>query len=269
MVSMSAKNKRYPLIPEEEQKCVWMTTGLISYKLCDRDFQCDICPFDQALRNTETEGDDFEESLDGEAEGSLKGEPAALSHGAVFYHPDHCWAKVEHADRVRIGIDDLLAQLIDRVTVVILPQAGSFTGQGECFAHIIQEDYILPVISPLCGTIQAVNPRLEQEPELVAGDPRGTGWLITVKPRNLESDLKHLLFGRKARLWYRREEKEIIARVDSILRRHPQKVGPTMQDGGVRISCLRDLLGGVTAGQRAWILDFSVAGRQKKSRRRN
>lgn len=55
MVSMGAKSKRYPLIPEEEQKCVWMTTGLISYKLCDRDFQCDICPFDQAVRNSRTD----------------------------------------------------------------------------------------------------------------------------------------------------------------------------------------------------------------------
>jgi len=267
MVSMGAKSKRYPLIPEEEQKCVWMTTGLISYKLCDRDFQCDICPFDQAVRNSRTE-EDFEESLDGGAEGPHQAEPSGLVHGAVFYHSDHCWAKVERADRVRIGIDDLLSRLISRVKVVILPQAGSFAGQGECFAHIIQEDYILPVISPLCGSVEEVNPRLEKEPGLVAGDPCGEGWLITVKPRNLESDLKHLLFGRKARLWYRREEKEIMARAGSILRRHPREVGPTMQDGGEPIARLEDLLGGISAGQRTWLLDFSVAGRQKKRRPR-
>jgi glycine cleavage system H protein len=269
MASMSAKSKRYPLIPEEERKCVWMATGFISYKLCDRNYQCDICPLDQAIRNDETGEGDLEESGENWAEGSLQTEPSALINGAIFYHPDHCWAKVENSDRVMIGIDDLLTQLITEVKVVTLPQAGSFTGQGECFAHIIQEDYILPVISPLSGSIQTVNPRLEKEPELITHDPRGEGWLITVKPKNLESDLKNLLFGRKALSWYRREEKEIIARTDLILKHHPRGVGPTMQDGGVRISCLRDVLDTVNARQRTQILDFSVAGPKKYKRRLN
>jgi glycine cleavage system H protein len=259
MDSMGAKSKSYPLIPEEERKCIWMTTGFISYKLCDRNHQCEICPFDQAIKNEEMGEGDFQESGDDLAEGSLNAEPSARINGAIFYHPDHCWVKVENSERVRVGIDDLLTQLITQVKVVILPQAGSFSGQGECFAHIIQEDYILPVISPLSGSIQTVNPLLEKEPELIINDPRGDGWLITVKPKNLESDLKNLLFGRKALLWYQREEKEIIARTDLILKHNLQGVGPTMQDGGVRISCLRDVLNIVNAKQRTQILDFSVA----------
>jgi len=266
MASMGAKSASYPLIPEEERKCVWMATGFISYKLCDRNYQCDICPLDQAIRNDETGEGDLPESGENWAEGSLQAEPSALINGAIFYHPDHCWVKVENSDRARIGIDDLLTQLITEVKVVILPQAGSFTGQGECFAHIIQEDYILPVISPISGSIQTVNPRLEKEPELITNDPRGEGWLITVKPKHLESDLKNLLFGRKALSWYRREEKEIIARTDLILKHNPRGVGPTMQDGGVRISCLRDVLNVVNPRQRTQILDFSVA-RPKKFKR--
>jgi len=259
MASMSAKSASYPLIPEEERKCIWMATGFISYKLCDRNYQCDICPFDQAIKNEEIGEGDFQEPRENWAEGSLNAEPSALINGAIFYHPDHCWVKVENSDRVRIGIDDLLTQLITQVKVAILPQAGSFTGQGECFAHIIQEDYILPVISPLSGSIQTVNSRLEKEPELITNDPRGEGWLITVKPKHLESDLKNLLFGRKALSWYQREEKEIIARAGLILKHNPQGVGPTMQDGGVRIGCLREVLAGVNAKQRTQILDFSVA----------
>jgi len=259
MASMSERSKSYPLIPEEERKCIWMATGFISYKLCDKNYQCELCPFDQAIKNEEMGEDDLQESRGNWAEGSLNAEPSALINGAIFYHPDHCWVKVENSERVRIGIDDLLTQLITQVKVAILPQAGSFTGRGECFAHIIQEDYILPVISPLSGSIQTVNPRLEKEPELITNDPRGEGWLITVKPKHLESDLKNLLFGRKALSWYQREEKEIIARAGLILKHNPQGVGPTMQDGGVRISCLREVLDSVNAKQRTQILDFSVA----------
>ncbi len=266
MASMSAKSKRYPLIPEEERKCIWMTTGYISYKLCDRNYQCEICPFDQAIKNEEMGEDDLQKSGVNWAEGLLKAEPSARINEAIFYHPDHCWVKVENSERVRIGIDDLLTQLITQVKVAILPQEGSFTGQGECFAHIIQEDYILPVISPLSGSVQTVNLRLEKEPELITNDPRGEGWLIIVKPKNLESDLKNLLFGRKALSWYQREEKEIIARTDLILKRNPQGVGPTMQDGGVRISSLREVLDIVNAQQRTQILDFSVTKQKKFNR---
>jgi glycine cleavage system H protein len=254
----SMSTKGYPLIPEEERKCIWMTTGFIFYKLCDRNYQCEICPFDQAIKNEEMGEGEFQKSGDNWAEGSLNTEPSAWINRAIFYHPDHCWVKVENSERVRIGIDDLLTQLITQVRVAILPQAGSFTGKGECFAHIIQEDYILQVISPLSGAVQTINPRLENEPELITNDPRGEGWLITVKPKHLESDLKNLLFGRKALSWYQREEKEIIARTELILKHNPQGVGPTMQDGGCRISCLREVLNSVNPKQRAQILDFSV-----------
>jgi hypothetical protein len=31
-------------------KCVWMQAGNVDYKLCDREYECDECPFDQAIR---------------------------------------------------------------------------------------------------------------------------------------------------------------------------------------------------------------------------
>lgn len=31
-------------------KCVWMLAGNVDYKLCDREYECDECPFDHAIR---------------------------------------------------------------------------------------------------------------------------------------------------------------------------------------------------------------------------
>jgi len=31
-------------------KCVWMESGVVNYKLCDFEYNCEACPFDQALR---------------------------------------------------------------------------------------------------------------------------------------------------------------------------------------------------------------------------
>jgi len=270
---MSTKIKSYPLIPEEERKCIWMTTGFISYKLCDRSYQCETCPLDQAIQNEELGEDDLRTpcgkmspSEENGMEGSLKSDSSIRINGSIFYHPDHCWVQVENPEKVKVGIDDLLTQLIMNAKVVILPRAGSFYRQGECCAHIIQDDYILPVISPLSGSIQTVNDRLKREPELIIADPRGEGWLITMKPGNLESDLTKLLFGRKALSWYQREEKEILARMESMLKHNPPALGPTMQDGGVPIGCLHDMLRSVSSKQRAQILDFSIS-RTKYSKR--
>jgi len=40
------KTSRY-----DEIKCIWMTSNIVQYKLCDRNFDCDNCMFDQAIRN--------------------------------------------------------------------------------------------------------------------------------------------------------------------------------------------------------------------------
>jgi hypothetical protein len=36
--------------PQRFDKCVWMESGVVNYKLCDFEYNCEACPFDQALR---------------------------------------------------------------------------------------------------------------------------------------------------------------------------------------------------------------------------
>lgn len=263
MDSMSSKCKSYPLIPAEENKCVWMKTGLVSYKLCDRNDHCETCPFDRAMKNG---GDsNFSESSEIEEEGSFFDDPSyQLDNGSFLFHPDHCWVKVETQEKVRIGLDSLITMLISNVQLVILPAEGSFTGAGECFAHIIQGDYVLPVISPVSGIIIATNYRLKNNPGLLTSDPQGNGWLVTIKPDNLENDFKKLFFGRKALFWKHREENDISNRVCSLMKMSSSQVGPTMQDGGARVTNLIDLLRSINSKQLVQILD-SVVSRHKAS----
>jgi hypothetical protein len=45
--------------------CLWMLSGVLNYRLCDRDFDCEHCPLDRALRGIETavESESAEERL--------------------------------------------------------------------------------------------------------------------------------------------------------------------------------------------------------------
>jgi hypothetical protein len=36
---------------DDPVKCVWMLAGVVSYKLCDRHYDCESCLFDQAMRS--------------------------------------------------------------------------------------------------------------------------------------------------------------------------------------------------------------------------
>ena len=35
--------------------CVWMDAGVVNYKLCDRAYDCERCPLDQALHRRPSE----------------------------------------------------------------------------------------------------------------------------------------------------------------------------------------------------------------------
>ncbi len=50
-MSSYQKEESYQLVPKKELKCVWMNAGLLSYKLCKYDLQCEKCPLDWELRN--------------------------------------------------------------------------------------------------------------------------------------------------------------------------------------------------------------------------
>ena len=39
------------IIPGGERKCIWMDAGVVSYKLCNNQFQCNLCDFDRAMSN--------------------------------------------------------------------------------------------------------------------------------------------------------------------------------------------------------------------------
>jgi glycine cleavage system H protein len=236
------KKKECHLIPDEEKQCAWMTTGLIAYKLCTLDFRCEECIFDQVMRNETTAGShpDYRRAVPPAT--ALNTEPSLQMNGALFYHHYHCWAKVEDLDEVRIGIDGILAQLVAKIKAVVLPKEGEDVKQGQCFSHLIQERHIVPLISPLSGSVLSVNKQLKKSPEMVGSDPWEVGWLITIKPVNLENDLRTLLSGKRAMEWYQKREQEVIAAGTALLNQGGINLGPTMQDGGEKVGGLAAVL---------------------------
>lgn len=103
----------------------------------------------------------------------------------VRYAPDHEWARLE-GDRVRVGISDYAQDQLGDIVYVELPQVGDTFKKGEVFGTVESVKAVSELYMPVGGEILAVNTALEGSPEWVNTDPYDQGWMIDVKPGDLQ-----------------------------------------------------------------------------------
>ena len=102
------------------------------------------------------------------------------------YSSDHEWVRVEDG-RFRIGITDYAQDALGDVVFVQVPDVGSEFSAGAVLGEIESTKSVSEIYAPVQGVVVEVNGELEASPELVNGDPYGTGWLALVEPADLRS----------------------------------------------------------------------------------
>ena len=99
----------------------------------------------------------------------------------VRYTEDHEWARVE-GEKTKAGICDYAQDQLGDIVYVELPQVGDTFDKGQEFGTVESVKAVAELYMPIGGTILAVNPALDDSPELVNKDPYGDGWMIEVQP---------------------------------------------------------------------------------------
>ena len=112
-----------------------------------------------------------------------------------FYEPSHAWLRVEEDGSVTIGIDDFGQKAAGEIVFIDLPDVGTRVKQFEPFARIESIKWVGEIISPISGRILQVNEKLLRDPGLINADPYGKGWMIRVRPDDLERELRSLIHG--------------------------------------------------------------------------
>ena len=110
---------------------------------------------------------------------------------ALKFTEDHLWVRVE-GKRAQIGISEFGQNEIGEVIAVEVPDVGDDIEKGEPFGEIETVRTVSELISPLSGSITAVNGELEDHARLVNEDPLHEGWLIEVEMTD-ESELEDLM----------------------------------------------------------------------------
>lgn len=104
------------------------------------------------------------------------------------YAKSHEWVRQE-GDTYVIGLTDFAQDELGDIVFVNLPQEGDSVSAGEAFSDVESVKAVSDVLSPVSGTVVAVNEELMDDPAKVNSDPYGA-WFIKVE--NV-SDVEELL----------------------------------------------------------------------------
>lgn len=120
----------------------------------------------------------------------------------LYFSKDFEWVKIE-GDTVRVGISDYAQKSLREIVYAELPSAGSQVKQGEPYGTLESVKAVSDLISAVTGTIEEVNEEVQSKPESLNDDPYGKGWLLVIKPSNLQADLATLMNFDAAVEWHK------------------------------------------------------------------
>ncbi|RKX71082.1 glycine cleavage system protein H [candidate division WOR-3 bacterium] len=123
----------------------------------------------------------------------------------LYYHKEHSWARVNEDGTVTVGMNEFYYKLAGETTYIDLPMEDDEVSQGETCGKLQSSKWVGKFVSPLSGVIIAVNEKLEDDCTILNQDPYGEGWIMKLKPSNLEEELKNLYHGETVEPWLKQE----------------------------------------------------------------
>jgi glycine cleavage system H lipoate-binding protein len=199
--------ERFRELSAERRLCRYMRMGIVSHKICPNDYRCGQCEYDQEM-------EDMMGSHPVLAARPGQTRQRALIEGVTYlptaaYHPQgHTWVQ-RVGDVLKVGVDSFRVAFLGAIERVELPAAGTEISRGEpvlCF-QTDQGRFDLPC--PAGGEVVSINQDLSIQPELVGLDSFGRGWLLILRPRNVDLELQYLIKDLGVPTWLGREVRRL------------------------------------------------------------
>lgn len=237
---MSPSNKIWHIVPPDEMRCVWMTAGILSYQLCDRELECDKCPLDAAIRNR-LPGTAAARDENGSRKASFTDQEGLRDDR--LYSRNHCWIQRVSANLVQVGIEPGLSAALLAPKAIVFPSVGQPIQRGQTGLWIVMEGGILPVQSPLDGIVRSTNHQLANQPHLLSRQPFDNGWLIELETAAPSIEEAGLMSREQADSKYLVDQDKFLASLRNAASGGCHSVGITLADGGQRLQNIADILG--------------------------
>jgi glycine cleavage system H protein len=109
----------------------------------------------------------------------------------IRFSKEHEWLVLKEGVAV-MGISYFAQKQLGDIVSVELPKVGSAFKQGQPMAIVDSVKASSDIYSAITGEVIEVNDELVEHPELINQSPQDQGWIVKIKPSNLE-ELKVLM----------------------------------------------------------------------------
>ena len=102
------------------------------------------------------------------------------SRGPLLFSPAHVWVRVDGREAI-LGLSDYLQDQMGEITLLDLPDLGDVLRAKRRMGHVESEEASSPLEAPITGEVIEVNAEALENPDIVNGEPYGSGWLLRVR----------------------------------------------------------------------------------------
>jgi glycine cleavage system H protein len=232
--------KRCYLIPPDEQLCIWMSAGLLSYQLCNQRTDCESCPVDAVMHRRSPASRAVEKAEISCVAGSILQQ---MQEEGFRYSRNHWWAQKTAGGNVRLGIESGLAQTFLSVKGIVFPSPHQRLSKGQACIWVVMDGGTLALESPLDGVVHLVNHDLIAKPHLLSQEPFDAGWLCEIECAEANDEPAGLQDSVDIRARYSTDRTRFLASLSSAMRGRRPPGGATIADGGEHLQNFADILG--------------------------
>lgn len=214
----------------DKLKCIWMTSQVIEYKLCDNQFDCENCLFDKVMRNLVTKKETpFNGTTD--VVDLVADKLRNIQYDTkLIYLKNNLIAKEICPNTYYLGISPILTCFLDSVSSVKMGEYGKNIFTGQQLVQILGTWGAFSISAPISFVIydKVCDP---------TDTPLKSQWFAIIGVLHQE-----LLTGALHPKEWDDMHERAMSIIEEIKSRTP-RVGDTMMDGGIQIKFLYQLVG--------------------------
>jgi CheY-like chemotaxis protein len=115
------------------------------------------------------------------------------SAGTCYCLGCHAWIKFEENGTALMGVGETFPNMIEDLDYMGILVSNEEIIQGKCCAQFISKNGLTNMLwAPMSGKIEATNPVLEKDIQLINTAPFDQGWIFRFTPSNFKEEVEYL-----------------------------------------------------------------------------
>ncbi len=106
----------------------------------------------------------------------------------LLYAKTHEWVELKNETTARVGISDFAQHELGELVFINLPEVGDSVTAGTVFSDVESVKAVSDIMSPVSGTVSAINEELLDNPERINEAPYDS-WFVEIEGITEKSDL--------------------------------------------------------------------------------